>query len=258
MSQHSVRRDLLVTEGSSLAKPPPDAEVAKPPQKSFGARLKRVLYENSLSLVVVTAFLLFWGGQAVTGWFEYNDEEKSHGQPQVGFHEYLGTGHFLEATAENWESEFLQMGFFVLLTVWLRQKGSAESRKLEGFEDQDRDPRLARNNPDAPWPVKRGGIVLRLYSHSLTIVFLLMFLVAFFLHALGGAREYSSEQIEHGEPGVTVWQYLGTSRFWFESFQNWQSEFLAILAMVVLSIWLREKGSTESKPVDAPYSQTGK
>jgi succinate dehydrogenase hydrophobic anchor subunit len=105
--------------------------------------------------------------------------------------------------------------------------------------------------------VRRGGLVLRLYEHSLSLAFLLLFLVSFTLHAASGARHYSEEQLEHGAPGVSMWEYLGTSRFWFESFQNWQSEFVAIGAMVVLSIFLRQKGSPESKPVDSPHSQTG-
>jgi hypothetical protein len=159
---------------------------------------------------------------------------------------------------ENWESEFFQMGWYVLLTVFLFQKGSSESKKPDEKEPVDRDPRQSKNKKDAPWPVRKGGFVLKLYENSLSLAFLLLFLLSFFLHALGGARVYNEEQAQHGGELVSsTWQYMGTSRFWFESFQNWQSEFLAIFAMVVLSIWLRQKGSPESKPVDAPHSQTG-
>ena len=119
------------------------------------------------------------------------------------------------------------------------------------------DPRLSQHDPKAPGPVRRGGAALWLYSHSLSITFLLMFLASFFIHALGGASEYSDDQQAHGQPGVTVVQYMGTSKFWFESMQNWQSEFLSLLAMVVLSIFLREKGSAESKPVAAPHWEHG-
>lgn len=123
----------------------------------------------------------------------------------------------------------------------------------------DRDPRKSRNKKDAPWPVRKGGLVLSIYQYSLGITFLLLFLICFFLHAAGGARNYNEEQMSHGvAEQVTTFGYLRTSRFWFESFQNWQSEFLAVGAMVVLSIFLRHKGSPESKPVDAPHSQTGK
>ena len=160
---------------------------------------------------------------------------------------------------ENWESEFLQMFLFITLTSFLYQKGSAESKKLDEEEPVDKDPQRARNKKDAPWPVRKGGIILTIYQYSLSLAFLLLFLIAFFLHATGGAREYNQDQLEHGSPErVTTLQYMATSRFWFESFQNWQSEFLAVGLMVVLTIFLRHRGSPESKPVEAPHSQTGK
>ena len=160
---------------------------------------------------------------------------------------------------ENWESEFLQMFLFVALTALLYQKGSAESKKLDEPEASDRDPRKSRNKKDAPWPVRQGGIVLKLYENSLSLAFFLLFAISFLLHAASGAGEYNQDQRLHaaGEQ-VTTFGYLATSRFWFESLQNWQSEFLAVGMMVVLSIWLRQRGSPESKPVDAPHSQTGK
>ena len=222
--------------------------------------MRRLLRENGLSIVWFGLFfvtLIF--GQSVVGQREYNNDQKEHGQPQVGFVEYLGSPHFVEATMENWESEFLQMFLFVVLTVFLYQKGSAESKKLDEEEEVDRDPRQSKNKRDAPWPVRKGGLALKLYEHSLSLAFLLLFLAAFFLHAAGGAREYNQDQAEHGSSErVTTLGYMATSRFWFESLQNWQSEFLAVGLMVVLSIWLRQKGSPESKPVDAPHSQTGK
>ena len=121
----------------------------------------------------------------------------------------------------------------------------------------DRDPRSGKTTKDSPWPVKRGGWVLTLYENSLSIAFVALFLVSFAVHAVGGAAAHSEEQLSHGGATVSVGEYLATSKFWFESFQNWQSEFLALLAMVVLSIYLRQRGSPESKPVDAPHDQTG-
>ncbi|HEX8561035.1 MAG TPA: DUF6766 family protein [Pyrinomonadaceae bacterium] len=222
--------------------------------------MRRILRENGLSIVWLGLFfitLIF--GQTVAGHREYNNEQKEHGQPQAGYVEYLGSAHFLEATMENWESEFLQMFLFVVLTVFLYQKGSAESKKLDEEEEVDRDPRRSTNKKDAPWPVRRGGVALKLYENSLSLAFLLLFLASFFLHAAGGAGEYNQDQAEHNSPErVTTLQYMGTSRFWFESLQNWQSEFLSVGLMVVLTIWLRQKGSPESKPVDAPHGQTGK
>jgi hypothetical protein len=222
--------------------------------------MRRILRENGLSIVWLGLFFIsFIFGQTVFGHREYNNDQREHGQPEVGYVEYLSTPHFVEATMENWESEFLQMFMFVVLTALLYQKGSAESKKLDEEEPVDRDPRLSKNKKDAPWPVRKGGIVLTLYSYSLSLAFLLLFFVSFLLHAAGGARAYNQDQAEHGaSEQVSTLQYMATSRFWFESFQNWQSEFLAVGLMVVLSIWLRQKGSPESKPVDSPHSETGK
>jgi hypothetical protein len=171
--------------------------------------------------------------------------------------EYVAEGHFIEAVFENWESEFLQMGMYVVLTVFLFQKGSSESKTPGTTERVDVIPEKELLAEDAPSPVRRGGWALKLYQNSLSIVLFTLFGLSLILHAYGGAKEYNSEQILHGEPTVTTLGYIKTSRFWFESFQNWQSEFLSIGAMVVLTIFLRQKGSPESKPVDAPHSETG-
>ena len=221
--------------------------------------MRRFLRNNGLSLVLFGLFFFaFIVGQSVTGHVEYNQDQKEHGQPDVGFAEYLGGGHFLEATMENWESEFLQMFIFVVLTACLYQKGSAESKDPDKEEEVDRDPRQSKDKRDAPWPVRKGGFVLKLYENSLSLALFLLFALSFVLHAVGGAEVYNEDQREHGSPKrVTAVQYMGTSRFWFESFQNWQSEFLSIGVMVVFTIWLRQKGSPESKPVDAPHDQTG-
>jgi hypothetical protein len=217
----------------------------------------RFLRENGLSLTLGALFIVFLVAQALTGHRHYNDEQIQHGGSPVPLSEYLTTGDFIEATAENWESEFLQMAAYVLFTVFLYQRGSAESKKIGTREAVDRDPRRARNRHDAPWPVRRGGWVLTLYSQSLTLAFFLLFLISFVLHAIGGTLAENEERLSHGEGTLSVVEYMQTSRFWFESFQNWQSEFLAIGMMVVLSIFLRQRGSPESKPVDASHRQTG-
>ena len=219
--------------------------------------MRRLFRENGLSIVLVSAFVAFWLGQSVAGHREYNDEQEQHGGPGIGYREYLGSAHFWEATTENWESEFLQIFFYVFLTAFLYQKGSAESKKLDEPEPVDRDPRVGRPRPDAPWPVRRGGVALTIYEHSLSLAFILLFLMAITLHAVSGASDYNQEQAEHGQPPVSALEYAGTSRFWFESFQNWQSEFLAIALVVLLSIFLRQRGSPESKPVDSPHGETG-
>lgn len=221
--------------------------------------MRRILRENGLSIVWLGLFfvsLIF--GQTIFGHREYNSDQREHGQPEVSYAEYLSTPHFLEATMENWESEFLQMFLFVALTAFLYQKGSAESKKLDEEEPVDRDPRLSKNKKDAPWPVRKGGIVLTLYENSLSLAFLLLFLICFFLHAAGGAREYNQDQGEHGEhERVSTLGYIATSRFWFESLQNWQSEFLAVAVIVGGSVYLRQRGSAESKPVAEPHHATG-
>jgi hypothetical protein len=219
--------------------------------------MRRVLRDNGLSIVLLSLFLLFWLGQSVAGHREYNSEQQEHNQPEVGYLSYLGSAHFWEATAENWESEFFQMFGYVILTAFLYQRGSSESKDPDKREPVDRDPRKSKEK-DAPGPVRRGGFVLKLYENSLSLAFLLFFLISIIMHAISGASVYNEEQMEHGQSEqLSVLQYAGTSRFWFESFQNWQSEFLAIAAMVILSIFLRQRGSPESKPVDSPHHETG-
>jgi hypothetical protein len=225
------------------------------PARHSGPR--RFLRNNGLTIVLGALFAIFLVGQSLVGHRAYNSEQEAHGQPEVGYGQYIRSAHFLEAMTENWESEFLQMFGFVLLTSFLFQKGSAESKNPEEQEPVDRDPRLSRDKPDVPGPVRRGGLLLKLYENSLSLTFLLLFLASFALHAASGAREYSLEQLAHGDSAVSAMAYLGTARFWFESLQNWQSEFLAIGAMVVFTIFLRQRGSPESKPVDAPHSETG-
>jgi hypothetical protein len=212
---------------------------------------------NSLSIVMLACFLVFLAGQAYTGWRVENEDREEHGDPPESLGNYLRSGDFVEATAENWESEFLQMAAYVMLTISLRQKGSSESKQVEGKEPVDEDPRKAKNKKDAPWPVRRGGWVLVLYENSLGLAFTLLFLVSFVLHLLGGAAAYNEDQRLHGAPAVSAGEFLKTSQFWFEAFQNWQSEFLAVSSIVILSIFLRQRGSPESKPVAAPHSETG-
>ncbi len=204
---------------------------------------------NGLSLALLAFFIVtLCAGQFLTGRREYNDERAERGLPAVTLADYWTSPHFLEATAENWESEFFQMFVYVTLTAFLFQKGSAESND----PDQPRrpEPPLTKRSP---WAARQGGWVRKLYEHSLSSALMLLFLISFFLHALGGAKLRNEEETAKGRPAQTVVEYMGTSRFWFESFQNWQSEFLAIGTMVVLSIFLREKDSPESKPVNMPH-----
>jgi Domain of unknown function (DUF6766) len=214
--------------------------------------------DRSLTLLLLFMFAVFALGQVATGFAEYNAAHTSHGHPTVTLHAYLKSGHPWEALFENWESEFLQMAVFVLLTTFLIQKGSPESRKPGVRELVDTDPRDFASDPEAPWPVRHGGWVLRLYEHSLGLAFVLLFLVSWIGHALGGYAEYAADEALHGQPHPALHDYLTSSRFWFESFQNWQSEFLAIALMVWLAVYLRQRWSPESKPVHAPHAETGR
>ena len=213
--------------------------------------------EHGLLLVNAGLFLAFFAGMILTGAANYSEEQQAHGESAVSVLQFLATGEFVEATFENWESEFLQMAMYVVLTVFLFQKGSSESKPAGKDAPQDEDPRQAAIKKATPWPVKRRGAVLKVYEHSLSILLFLLFLGSFTAHALGGAEAYNDEQQSHGQATVTVLQYVGTSRFWFESFQNWQSEFLAVAVLVGASVYLREKGSPESKPVAEPHYETG-
>ena len=194
-------------------------------------------------------------GQTLTGWHEHNEEINEYNVQSIGIIEYLFSGHFYQATFENWESEFLQMGIFIWLTTFLRQKGSSESKSLDEKEEVENVP-VAHNN--APWPVRKSGYWLKFYKKSLTLTFLFLFIISFVLHFYGSLKDYNKIQVLGNQPIKTAIEYLGGSRFWFESFQNWQSEFLSVISIVLLTIYLRQQGSPESKPVDAPNDKTGK
>jgi hypothetical protein len=218
---------------------------------------KRFFRDNSLSLVCFGLFAIFVVGLLLTGFRNNNTERRAHNQPELSLGEYATSGAFWEALTENWESEYLQMGAYVILTVFLIQKGSSESKDPDKeSQEVDRGPERADRRANVPWPVRRGGLWLRLYENSLFLVFVFLFLLSLFLHAVSGSREFSTEQEAHGEPRVSAVEYVQTSRFWFESFQNWQSEFLAVGSIVLFSVWLRQRGSPESKPIDAAHSET--
>lgn len=210
---------------------------------------------NSLSVVFLLLFLFAIAGQFLTGMNEHNKERAEDGKSPVNAGQYIRSGHFIQATFENWESEFLQMALFVLLTIFLYQKGSSESKKFEDGEAVDREP--SPNRKGAPWAVRKGGWVLALYKHSLTIALLVLFLLSFALHMYGSLKDENEQLADKGLPTESISEYITESRFWFESFQNWQSEFLSVFAIVVLSVFLRQKGSPQSKPVDAPNDETG-
>ncbi|GAA0728674.1 hypothetical protein Drose_11225 [Dactylosporangium roseum] len=215
--------------------------------------MRRWLRFNALSVVMFSAFVLFIVLQSVFGWHTQNAELADHGRAVQSYLRYLGSGDFVESVFENWESEFLQMASYVWLTAFVLQRGSPESQPLGGADD---DPERQRR-PGSPWPVRRGGLALKLYSNSLTILLAGLFLVSFVLHLLGGTAAYNESQALHGGQPVHFWQFLANSEFWFQSMQNWQSEFMSVGVLVVAGIFLRQRGSSQSKKVAEPHAKTG-
>lgn len=218
--------------------------------------MKRFAKDNALSLVLFGFFLATLFGLGLTGWSQENEELAAHQQAAISLTAYIRSGGFIEAVFENWESEFLQMGALVLLTVWLRQKGAPDSKKLQSKEKVDTSSRYAIIRARG-WKRRQKGMQEALFANSLSIALFGLFFIAFILHALGGVSAFNEEALQHGETTITVWQYVASSRFWYESFQNWQSEFLSVATLIVLSVFLRQRNSPESKPVGAPNSATG-
>ena len=219
--------------------------------------MKSWIRDNGLTIALLLLFAASLGGQAMTGWASENQTLVDHGRPPLLFGSYIVSAAFLSALFENWESEFLQMWVFVMLTAYLFQRGSPESKDPDDDSPQDRDPARDADKPSAPLPVRIGGWMRAVYSHSLGLALLSLFLASFVLHWINSGRRAAGEALAHGHAPAGLWSYLLQPEFWFESFQNWQSEFLSTAVLIVLAIFLRERGSPESKPVGAPHSQTG-
>jgi hypothetical protein len=218
--------------------------------------MSKFFRNNGLTIVLMLLFAVSIVGHWLTGVGMENAELARHGEPSISPVEFLADPQFLSTVFENWESEFLQMSAYVVLTAILFQRGSAESK------DPDAPPRDGELNeksrsPNAPVALRRGAAVRWLYAHSLGIVLFILFVVSFVLHWLFSTRLAAEEARQHGQVPDTYGQYLTSADLWFESFQNWQSEFLSTAVLVVLSIWLRQRNSPESKRVAAPHSETG-
>jgi hypothetical protein len=218
--------------------------------------MKSWLYEHSLSLVLFGLFFIFLFGLSVAGLSYENQELGEHDESAITYVEYISSGGFIEAVFENWESEFLQMGALVVFTIWFRQKGSADSKKLRGKGDVDTEPRYSLLHA-ASWGNRKKALGEIMYANSLSIALFTLFALSFFLHALSGTAAANEEAVLHGAEQLSVVQYVGSSQFWFESFQNWQSEFLAVGMLLVLSVYLRQRKSPESKPIGESNAKTG-
>lgn len=221
--------------------------------------MKSWVRDNSLSIFFLALFLVTLIGQSVAGWIVYNDEQLDHGETTVSWGEYLLTSHFGQAVLENWQSEYLQFALFAYVTIWLVQKGSNESKKVEeiGRESDQRQRVGPYSGPTSPrWARFHGGLRRSIYSNSLMIVMGLIFIGAWAGQSVTGWTEFNSEQLEHGDTAVSWLTYVTSADFWEDTLQNWQSEFLAVGSMAVLTIYLRQRGSPESKPVGAAHDET--
>jgi hypothetical protein len=226
--------------------------------------MRRFFREQSLSLAFLTLFLASLAGQAVAGWHDYNNLETWHAQmagetPEtLSLGRYVVSSSFAQAVTENWQSEYLQFMLFILLTIWFIQKGSPESKQRgeEGGESDEQQSLGEHIRPDSPTWAKAGGWRLWVYSNSLVLVMGMIWIGTWFAQSVTGRSAYNAEQIDHGESPVGWLGYLGSADFWQTTLQNWQSEFLAVGSMAVLTVYLRQRGSPESKPVGCPHHTT--
>jgi hypothetical protein len=225
--------------------------------------MRRLVREQSLSLVFGGLFLAALAGQAFAGWHDYNNLETWHAQmageaPQtLSFGRYVTTSSFAQAVTENWQSEYLQFTLFILLTVWFIQKGSPESKQPgEAGGGSDREQLVGRYaKPRSPKWAKAGGWRTAIYSNSLVIVMATIWVWSWFAQSVSGWSEYNAERLQHQQASLSWVGYLGSADFWQTTLQNWQSEFLAVGSMAVLAVYLRQRGSPESKPVGAAHEQ---
>jgi hypothetical protein len=216
------------------------------------------LRNNSLSLFFLALFLATVFAQSLAGHRAYNETQLAHDSPTISYTRYVVSSDFGAAVMENWQSEFLQFTFFIVVTVWLVQRGSNESKKpedvgLESDEKQLVGPHAQQNSPR--W-AKVGGFRTWVFSNSLVLVMTTIFCASWFAQSVTGWTRYNGELREHGEPAVSWAGYVMRPDFWEDTLQNWQSEFLAVGTMAVFTIYLRQRGSPESKPVGAPHNET--
>jgi membrane protein implicated in regulation of membrane protease activity len=211
-------------------------------------KVRRFVYENGLTLCFLTLFLAAVVGQAIAGYHDYNSTQVQHGSPTISIGRYLTSSDYGQAVMENWQSEYLQFTLFILLTVFLVQRGSPESKELgkEGTES-DR----------AQQVEGRRGLGVWLYSNSLVLVMGTIWLGSWFAQAVTGWSEYNADRFQHQQDALSFGSYISNAGFWESTLQNWQSEFLAVASMAILAVYLRQRGSPESKPVGAPHDATG-
>jgi hypothetical protein len=221
--------------------------------------MRRFLRENGLAIFFGVIFLAALVGQALVGHADFNHQQVAHQGDPVSLGRYLTSSDFAADVAENWQSEYLQFTLYIIATVWLLQRGSTESKELDkaGVESEEDQKIGAHADERSPKWARVGGWRTRLFSNSLVLAMAAIWVGSWAAQAVTGHVAYVAQQFDHQEAAVSFGQYLGTSDFWNRTLQNWQSEFLAVGSMAVLSIYLRQRGSPESKPVGAPHDATG-
>jgi hypothetical protein len=221
--------------------------------------MRRFVRDNSLSLFFLVLFLAAVVGQAIAGHILHNEDATAHGGETISIWRYIVSSDFGQAVMENWQSEYLQFMLFMFATVWLLQRGSPESKEpgKEGLETLKEQKIGEHAQQDSPEWAKPRGIKTFVYSNSLLIVMSIIFFGSWFAQSVTGWTEFNSQQADHGEAAVSWLSYVGSADFWEATLQNWQSEFLAVGSFAAITVFLRQRGSPESKPVGAPHGSTG-
>jgi uncharacterized protein DUF6766 len=221
--------------------------------------MRTFVKHNGLSLAFLVLFLLALVFQAIAGHADFNEDQLRHGDPELSLGRYILSSEFATAVLENWQSEYLQFTLFILFTVWLIQRGSPESKEPDkAGRESDKDQMVGEHaDSSSPGWARARGLRLKIYENSLLIVMLAIWLGSWVAQSLTGVAEYNAERIDHEELPVSWTEYLTRADFWEKTLQNWQSEFLAVGSMAILAVYLRQRGSPESKPVGAPHHATG-
>jgi len=221
--------------------------------------VKRFLRENGLTLCFGAIMLLALLGQSIAGMVEFNNQQIAQGLEGISYSRYLLSSDFAVDVAENWQSEFLQFSLYIFATVWLVQRGSSESKQVDQMGRQsDEDQQIGPHAPpDAPRWASAGGFRLGIYSRSLGLTMGVIFLLSWLAQSIAGRAAYNGQQLSQREDTVGWVGYITSSDFWSRTLQNWQSEFLVVASMAAFSIYLRQRGSPESKPVGSPHDSTG-
>jgi hypothetical protein len=220
--------------------------------------VRRFFTLNSLSVVFLAIFLATVAGQAIAGHDKFNDDAQAHKEPPISLGRYVTSSEFGQAVMENWQSEYLQFSLYIFGTVYLIQRGSPESKQPgQAGVESDEDQLVGEHaKPDSPRWARVSGTRQFIYSNSLILLMTSIFFGTWFADSVCGWSSYDANQITHKQPKLDYGEYLGTADFWESSLQNWQSEFLAIGSMAIFSVYLRQRGSPESKPVGAPHEET--